>query len=223
MISPFGALIGEWRQVIIFLSIASMVFGAVAAIAQRNIKRLMAYSSIGHVGYALIGLAAGTASGIRGVLVYLAIYLVMNLGAWAVILCMRRRGEMVEEITDLAGLARTQPPLALALAVFLFALTGIPPTAGFFAKLYIFLAAIDANLVGLAVIGVVTSVVGAVYYLRIVRVMYFDEAAEAFDRPIAAELKAVVFVTAIVTMFFFLLPGPIVGGAEAAAAALFAP
>ncbi|HEY1261513.1 MAG TPA: NADH-quinone oxidoreductase subunit NuoN [Stellaceae bacterium] len=222
MISPFGPQILEWRQLIIFLSIASMVLGAVAAIAQRNIKRLMAYSSIGHVGYALIGLAVGTASGIRGVLVYLAIYLVMNLGTWAVILCMRRRGEMVEEITDLAGLARTQPPLALALAIFLFALTGIPPTAGFFAKLYIFLAAIDAKLTGLAVIGVVTSVVGAVYYLRIVKIMYFDDAVEAFDRPIAAELKAVVFVTAVVTMFFFLLPGPIVGGAEAAAAALFA-
>ncbi len=221
MVSPFGPLILEWRQLIIFLSIASMVLGAVAAIAQRNIKRMMAYSSIGHVGYALIGLAVGTASGIRGVLVYLAIYLVMNLGAWAVILCMRRRGEMVEDITDLSGLARTQPPLALALAIFLFALSGIPPTAGFFAKLYIFLAAIDAKLTGLAVIGVVTSVVGAVYYLRIVKIMYFDEAGEGFDRPICAELKAVVFVTAVVTMFFFLLPGPIVGGAEAAAAALF--
>jgi NADH-quinone oxidoreductase subunit N len=222
MVSPFGPLLLEWRQLIIFLSIASMVLGAVAAIAQRNIKRMMAYSSIGHVGYALIGLAVGTASGIRGVLVYLAIYLVMNLGAWAVILCMRRRGEMVEEIADLAGLARTQPPLALALAIFLFALTGIPPTAGFFAKLYIFLAAIDAKLTGLAVIGVVTSVVGAVYYLRIVKVMYFDDAVEGFDRPISAELKAVVFVTAVITMFFFLLPGPIIGGAEAAAAALFA-
>ncbi len=222
MVSPFGPLVLEWRQLIIFLSIASMVLGAVAALAQRNIKRLMAYSSIGHVGYALIGLAVGTASGIRGVLVYLAIYLVMNLGAWAVILCMRRRGEMVEDITDLSGLARTQPPLALALAIFLFALSGIPPTAGFFAKLYIFLAAIDAKLTGLAVIGVVTSVVGAVYYLRIVKIMYFDEAGEGFDRPIATELKAVVFVTAVVTMFFFLLPGPIVGGAEAAAAALFA-
>ena len=221
MIEPFGSWIGEWRQVIIFLAIASMVLGSVAAIAQHNIKRMMAYSSIGHVGYALIGLAAGTAGGIRGVLVYLAIYLFMNVGTWAVILCMRRHGQMLEEISDLAGLSRTRPALALALAIFMFALSGIPPTAGFFAKLYIFLAAIDAKLMGLAVIGVVTSVVGAFYYLRIVKVMYFDEPAAAFDRPISAELKGVVFVTAIVTLFFFLLPGPIVGSAEAAAAALF--
>jgi NADH-quinone oxidoreductase subunit N len=223
MIEPFGPLVGEWRQVIIFLSIASMVLGSVAAIAQENIKRLMAYSSIGHVGYALIGLATGTANGIRGLLVYMAIYLFMTVGTWAVILCMRRNGRMLEGISDLTGLSRSQPGLALALAIFMFALTGIPPTAGFFAKLYVFLAAIDAKLTGLAVIGVVTSVVGAVYYLRIVKVMYFDEAAIAFDRPITIELKGVLFVTAVVTLFFFVLPGPIVGAAEAAAAALFGP
>ena len=223
MIEPFGPLLGEWRQLIIFLSIASMVLGAVAAIAQENIKRLMAYSSIGHVGYALIGLAAGTANGIRGVLVYMAIYLFMTLGTWAVILCMRRNGRMLEGISDLAGLSRTHPSLALALAIFMFALSGIPPTAGFFAKLYVFLAAIDANLAGLAVIGVVTSVVSAFYYLRIVKVMYFDEPAAAFDRPLTAELTGVVFVTAVLTLFFFALPGPVVGGAEAAASSLFAP
>ena len=161
MIEPFGALLGEWRQIIVFLSVASMVLGAVAAIAQTNIKRLMAYSSIGHVGYALIGLAAGTPSGIRGVLVYMAIYLFMNVGTWAVILCMRQKGRMLEDIADLAGLSRTQPGLALALAIFMFALAGIPPTAGFFGKLYVFLAAIDAHLTGLAVIGVVASVVSA--------------------------------------------------------------
>jgi NADH-quinone oxidoreductase subunit N len=222
MIEPFGPLLGEWRQLIIFLSIASMVLGAVAAIAQENIKRLMAYSSIGHVGYALIGLASGTANGIRGVLVYMAIYLVMTVGTWAVILCMRRNGRMLEGISDLAGLSRSQPGLALALGIFMFALSGIPPTAGFFAKLYVFFAAIDAKLAGLAVIGVVTSVVSAFYYLRVVKVMYFDEPAGAFDRPLTAELKGVVFATAVVTLFFFLLPGPIVGGAEAAAAALFA-
>jgi NADH-quinone oxidoreductase subunit N len=222
MIEPFGPLLGEWRQLIIFLSIASMVLGAVAAIAQENIKRLMAYSSIGHVGYALIGLASGTANGIRGVLVYMAIYLVMTVGTWAVILCMRRNGRMLEGISDLAGLSRSQPGLALALGIFMFALSGIPPTAGFFAKLYVFFAAIDAKLAGLAVIGVVTSVVSAFYYLRVVKVMYFDEPAGSFDRPLTAELKGVVFATAVVTLFFFLLPGPIVGGAEAAAAALFA-
>jgi NADH-quinone oxidoreductase subunit N len=214
-------LIAEWRQVIVFLSIASMVFGAVAAIAQENIKRLMAYSSIGHVGYALIGLAAGTADGIRGVLVYLAIYLFMTLGSWAVILCMCRRGRMLEGISDLSGLSQSQPGLALALAIFMFALSGIPPTAGFFAKFYVFLAAINAQLAGLAVIGVVTSVVSAFYYLRVVKVMYFDESIGTFDRPIAAELKGVVFITAVVTLFFFVFPGPIVGGAETAAAALF--
>jgi NADH-quinone oxidoreductase subunit N len=221
MIEPFGALLSEWRQLIIFLSIASMVLGAVAAIAQENIKRLMAYSSIGHIGYALIGLATGTANGIRGVLVYMAIYLFMTVGTWAVILCMRRNQQMVEAISDLSGLSRSQPALALALGIFMFALSGIPPTAGFFAKLYVFLAAIDAKLAGLAVIGVVTSVVSAFYYLRVVKVMYFDEPAAAFDRPLTGELKGVILVTAVVTLFFFVLPGPIVGGAEAAAAALF--
>ena len=221
MIEPFGGLLVEWRQVVVFLSVASMILGAVAAIAQENIKRLMAYSSIGHVGYALIGLAAATPNGIRGVLVYMAIYLFMNLGTWAVILCMRQKGQMLESISDLSGLGRTQPGLALALGIFMFALAGIPPTAGFFAKLYIFLAAIDANLVGLAIIGVVASVVGAFYYLRIVKVMYFDEPLIAFDRPLAPELKAVLVVTAVLTMLFIVWPDPIVGGATAAAASLF--
>jgi NADH-quinone oxidoreductase subunit N len=222
LIEPFGAMLAEWRQVIVFLSVASMVLGAVAAIAQTNIKRLMAYSSIGHIGYALIGLAAASPAGIRGVLVYMAIYLFMNVGTFAVILCMRQQGKMLEGINDLAGLSRTQPGLALALAIFMFAMAGIPPTAGFFSKLYIFLAAIDAHLNGLAIIGVVASVVGAFYYLRIVKVMYFDEPVGAFDRPIAVELKAVLVVAALVTMFFFLLPDPVVGSAEAAAASLFA-
>jgi len=221
MIAPFGPLIAEWRQVIVFLSIASMVLGAVAAIAQENIKRLMAYSSISHVGYALIGLAAGTSEGIRGVLVYLTIYLFMTVGAWAVILCMRRRGHMLEGISDLAGLSQSQPGLALALAIFMFALSGVPPTAGFFGKFYVFLAAINAQLTGLAVIGVLTSVVSAFYYLRVVKVMYFDEPVGMFDRPLSAEVKGVVFVTAVVTLFFFLCPGPIIGGADAAASALF--
>src|SRR3979411_2843502 len=213
LIEPFGARLTEWRQVIVFLSVASMVLGAVAAIAQSNIKRLMAYSSIGHIGYALIGLAAATPSGIRGVLVYMAIYLFMNVGTWAVILCMRQRGQMLEGISDLSGLGRTQPGLALALAIFMFALAGTPPTAGFFSKLYIFLAAIDANLVGLAVIGVVTSVVGAVYYLRVVKAMYFDEPVGAFDRRVAAGATWVLFVAAVLTMFFILLPDPLVGSA----------
>jgi NADH-quinone oxidoreductase subunit N len=221
LIEPFGGMLAEWQQIIVFLSIASMVLGSVAAIAQSSIKRLMAYSSIGHIGYALIGLAAASPSGIRGVLVYMAIYLFMNVGSFAVILCMRQHGRMLEEINDLAGLSRSQPGLALALAIFMFAMAGIPPTAGFFSKLYIFLAAIDAKLTALAIIGVVASVVGAFYYLRIVKVMYFDEPAIVFDRPVPPELKAVLVVTAVVTLFFFLLPDPVVGGAEAAAASLF--
>jgi NADH-quinone oxidoreductase subunit N len=221
LIGPFGPLVGEWRQIVFFISVASMVLGSVAAIAQRSIKRLMAYSSISHAGYALIGLTAGTAAGIRGILVYLAIYLVMTVGAWGVILCMRRQGKMLEEIADLSGLSHTHPALALALAIFMFSLAGLPPTAGFFGKLYIFLAAIDAKLVGLAVIGVVTSVVGAFYYFRIVKVMYFDEPAAAFDQPFSFELKGVLILTAIVSAFFFVAPGPVIAGANVAAASLF--
>lgn len=228
LIGPFGALFAEWRQMVFFMSVASMVFGAVAAIAQQNIKRLMAYSSISHVGYALIGLAAADTSGgplgiaaIRGVLVYLSMYLVMTVGAWAVLLCMRRQGRMLEQISDLSGLSHTHPILALALAIFMFSLTGMPPTAGFFAKLYIFFAAIDAKLIGLAVFGVVTSVISAFYYFRVVKVMYFDEPVAVFDRPFSFELKSVLAVTAIITLFFFALPGPLIGAANAAAASLF--
>jgi NADH-quinone oxidoreductase subunit N len=231
LVEPFAPLFLEWRQIIFFISVASMVFGAVAAIAQRNIKRLMAYSSISHVGYALIGLAAAdtlqggplATAAIRGVLVYFAMYLVMTMGAWAVILCMRRQGRMLEEISDLSGLSHTHPALALALAIFMFSLAGLPPTAGFFAKLYVFFAAIDAKLIGLAVIGVVTSVISAFYYFRVVKVMYFDEPVAAFDRPLSFEIKSVVLVTAIITMFFFAFPGPLIGGANAAAASLFLP
>jgi len=222
MVGPFGGLLNEWRQVIWFISVASMILGALAAINQENIKRLMAYSSIGHVGYALIGLAAGSASGVRGILVYLAIYVFMNIGTFTVILCMRRDGKMVERISDLAGLSRTQPWLAFALFIFMFSMAGIPPLAGFFAKVYVFLAAIDAGLYGLAVIGVLASVVGAFYYLRIVKVMYFDEPVAAFDRPVGREMQFVLAVSAVVIFFFFIWPGPIVDGAEAVAAALFA-
>jgi len=221
MVGPFYGLVVEWRQVIWFIAVASMLLGSFAAINQRNIKRLMAYSSIGHVGYMLIGLAAGSAAGVRGVLVYLAIYLFMNLGTFAAILCMRREGKAVEAIDDLAGLSRTQPGLALALLIFMFSMAGIPPLAGFFAKIYIFLAAIDAHLYVLAVIGVLASVVGAFYYLRIVKLMYFDEPAAAFDRPIAREIQAILVLCALVILFFFAWPGVFVDGADAVAAALF--
>jgi NADH-quinone oxidoreductase subunit N len=152
----------------------------------------------------------------------MAIYLFMNVGTFAVILCMRRQGQMVERIDDLAGLSRSQPALALALAIFMFSMAGIPPLAGFFAKFYIFMAAIDAHLFVLAVIGVVTSVVGAYYYIRIIKLMYFDEPVGApFDGPIGLELKAVLVLSAVVILFWFVLPGPIFNAADAATAALF--
>lgn len=222
MIEPFGGILDQWRQIVVFIALASMLLGAFAALVQTDIKRLMAYSSIGHVGYALVGLAAGSESGVQAVLIYLAIYLVMNAGTFAVILCMRRRGAVVEEISDLAGLSRSQPGLALALAIFMFSMAGIPPLAGFFGKLYVFLAAVEAGLVVVAVIGVLASAVGAFYYLRIIKIMYFDEATESFDRPLAREIKLVLIGTGVLTLLFFLYPAPLVDGAGRAAAALFA-
>ncbi len=220
MMGPFEGLIAEWQQIIVFVSILSMALGAFAAINQRNIKRLMAYSSIGHVGYALIGLAAGGKEGVTAVLVYMTIYLVMTTGTFACILCMRRKGEMVETIDDLGGLSKTQPKLALALLVFMFSMAGIPPLAGFFGKLYIFMAAINAGLYALAIIGVIASVVGAFYYVRIVRIAYFDDALEAFEQPIGKALTAVLAVTAIVTAVFFIGLSPVLDVAEAAALSL---
>ena len=196
-----------------FVSIASMVLGAFAAIGQRNIKRLMAYSSIGHMGFALIGLAAGTPEGVQGVLVYMAIYLAMTLGTFAVILSMRReRQGMVEQISDLSGLARTNPALAFFLAMLLFSLAGIPPLAGFFAKYYVFLAAIKAGLYALAVIGVLASVVGAYYYLLIVKIMYFDEPAKGFE-PMPGELKAVLGIAGLFNLLYFVYPAPLIDAA----------
>ena len=221
MIQPFGTVVAEWQQIVVAISILSMLLGAFAAINQTNIKRLMAYSSIGHIGYALIGLATGDEAGVRGVLIYMAIYLFMNVATFAVILCMRRSGKMLEQISDLAGLAKTQPVVAAALAVAMFSLAGIPPLAGFFGKLYVFLAAISAGLYTLAVIGVLSSVVSAFYYLRIVKLMYFDEPALAFDRPIGAKLGVVLAISSLFTLLFFAYPGPLVAAASAAATSLF--
>jgi NADH-quinone oxidoreductase subunit N len=219
-IVAFPGMLTQWQQIVVFVAIASMALGSFAAIGQRNIKRLMAYSSIGHMGFALVGLAAGTAEGVQGVLVYMAIYITMTLGAFACILSMRRDGQMVENIADLAGLARTKPAMAFFLAMLLFSLAGIPPLAGFFAKFYVFLAAIKAGLFTLAVIGVVTSVVGAYYYLAIVKTMYFDEPAKAFE-PMPHELKAVLAVTGLFNLLFFAYPGPLIEAADAAAKSLF--
>jgi len=220
LVGPFGVMIGDWQQVIILISVGSMALGALAAISQTNIKRLMAYSSIGHIGYALIGLAAGSEAGVTGILVYMAIYLAMNVGTFCCILAMRRTGRAVEGIEDLAGLARTRPMMALALAVMMFSMAGIPPLAGFLGKFYIFIAAIDAGLVTLAVIGVLTSVVGAFYYLRIVKIMYFDDPIDALDGNMPGELRTVLFVSTVFVLLFFLQPGLIVDSASAAAQTL---
>ena len=220
LIAAFPAVTLEWQQIVVFLSIASMGLGAFAAIGQTNIKRLMAYSSIGHMGYALVGLASGTPEGVQGVIVYLAIYLVMTLGTFACILAMRRGGREVEDIDQLSGLSRTSPFMAFMLALLLFSLAGIPPLAGFFAKFYVFLAAIHAGLYALAVIGVLLSVVGAYYYLRIVKLMYFDAPAERFE-PMYPSLAAVLGASGLFILLYFVYPAPLVAFAGAAAKSLF--
>ncbi|MCB2099923.1 MAG: NADH-quinone oxidoreductase subunit NuoN [Rhodobacterales bacterium] len=220
MMGPFGDLIAQWQQVVVVISVLSMALGAFAAIAQTNIKRMMAYSSIGHMGYALIGLASGSEYGVRGVMIYLAIYLFMNVGVFACILAMRRGDRMVTGIGDLAGLAKTHPMMALALSLFMFSMAGVPPLAGFFGKFYVFMAAIQANLYGLAVLGVLSSVVGAFYYLRIVKVMYFDPVDETLDRPLPRELATVIGIAAVFITFFFLYPPIVLTNAAAAAASL---
>ena len=220
LITAFPAVTAEWRQIVVFLAIASMALGAFAAIGQTNIKRLMAYSSIGHMGYALVGLAAGTAEGVAGVVFYLAIYLAMTLGTFACILAMRRGGRMVEDIDALSGLSRTNPAMAFLLAMLLFSLAGIPPLAGFFAKFYVFLAAIRAGLYALAVIGVLLSVVGAYYYLRIIKIMYFDAPAERFE-PMPLTLAAALGLSGIFVLVYSVYPAPLVEAAGLAAKSLF--
>jgi NADH-quinone oxidoreductase subunit N len=218
--TAFPGIAHEWQQILTFVSIASMVLGAFAAIGQRNIKRLMAYSSIGHMGYALVGLDADSAQGVQGVLIYMSIYVTMTLGTFAVILAMRRDGKLVENIGDLAGLSRTQPTMAFFLAILLFSLAGIPPLAGFFAKFYVFLAAINAGLYVLAVIGVLTSVVGAYYYLAIVKIMYMDEPVKRFQ-TMPGLLGFVLGIAGLVNLLFFAYPAPLLGAATAAAKSLF--
>ncbi len=207
---------------IALIAVASMAVGAFSAIAQTNIKRLMAYSSIGHMGYALIGLAAGTAQGVSSVLIYMAIYIVMTIGTFAVILMMRRRGGMTENISDLSGLSRTNMPMALIMTVLLFSLAGVPPTAGFFGKWFVFFAAVEADLIWLAVAGVFASAISAFYYLRIVWFMWFDEPAPAFERDAGPALTFAAWGSAIL-MFpvLTIFIGPLMQAAGRAAASLF--
>jgi len=218
----FGSIEAEWSQVLVALSIASMLVGALGAIMQTDIKRMMAYSSIAHMGYALAGLAAGTQQGALGVMIYMTGYIFMSAGAFAIILLMRRDGQSATRIADLQGLSRTHPMLALGLMVMMFSMAGIPPLAGFFGKWYVFLAAVNAGLIPLAVIGVVMSVVGAFYYLRIIKIMYFEDTDEPLDTEIPVANKIVLGVSIVVILLFFVGLSPLLETAGVAADSLMA-
>ncbi len=220
MHDAFGGAVAQWQQIIVFISIASMALGAFAAIGQSNIKRLLAYSSIGHMGYALVGLAAGTQSGVRGVVIYMTIYMVMTLGAFACVIYMRQRGTSVERISDLSGLARNDSVMAFVFAMLMFSLAGIPPLAGFFGKYFVFLAAIDAKMYALAVVGVLASVVSAFYYLRVVKIMYFDEPADEFDTA-PMEIRVIAIAAGVMAIGMVLVLKQLNIAANAAAASLF--
>jgi NADH-quinone oxidoreductase subunit N len=221
-IEAMGPADVQWRQIVIFAALASIIFGAVAAIGQSNIKRLLAYSSINNVGFALIGLAAGTPEGIAAVLTYMAIYVVMTLGSFLVVLQMRGLdGQPIETIASLSGLSRTRPGLAAALAIFMFSLAGIPPLFGFWAKFAVFDAAVRAGLFPLAVIGIAASTIGAYYYLRVIKTMYFDEPAEAFGEGDALEGGLIAVAAVIVSPLGYLAIPLLAGWSMAAAQALF--
>ncbi|MGO3518447.1 MAG: NADH-quinone oxidoreductase subunit N, partial [Acetobacter cibinongensis] len=219
MTGPFGTMAPRWQILVEVVSLLSMVYGALAAIPQTDIKRLMAYSSIGHMGYAMMGLASASAAGGCATLIYLAAYLVMNAGVFAVIATMQRKGHEVTTIADLAGLGRREPGLAAALAIFMFSMIGVPPLAGFFGKFMVFAAAWQSHLYALVAIGALSSIVGAYYYLRIVKVLYFEESAEAFDPP-ATTLLFVTGGMSAATVLFILALGPLMTVAQHAAQAL---
>ena len=221
LIVGFGDISFDWQQIIIFLSIASMVFASFAAIAQNNIKRLMAYSSIGHVGYALIGLACGTFQGTSSLVIYLSIYLIMNIGVFSFILSMKNKGEYFENISDLSGLYKVHPYYSVLITIFMFSLAGIPPLAGFFGKFYIFIAAIESNLLLLAVVGILASVIGAFYYLRIIKVIYFDETKNSFDGFSYRSLNALINPSAFLILLFCIYPLPLINISNYAASSFF--
>tara|TARA_B100000959_G_scaffold46963_1_gene47961 strand:- start:964 stop:2040 length:1077 start_codon:yes stop_codon:yes gene_type:complete len=206
MYVPFLNVIDQWQIIIVFISIASMILGGTAAIGQKNIKRLMAYSSIGHMGYALAGLAPGTNSGIQSTIIYLIIYLVMNLGAFGCIFMMRRENTFYENIDDLSGLSKNHPLLALSFLVILFSLAGIPPLAGFFAKFYIFMSVIESQMYALAIIGLVTTVISAFYYLRIIKIIYFDKPKKPFEVNYNLGLKISLILSSILVLIYFVYP-----------------
>src|SRR5690606_37055102 len=217
----FEPIAPDWQQVVIFISIASMVLASFAAIGQNNLKRLLAYSSIGHVGFALVGLSAGSLVGVEGVIIYMTIYIVMTIGTFACLLALRNEDGYVETIDDLAGLSKSRPFVAAAMALFMFSLVGLPPVAGFFAKWQVFLAAIEARLFVLAVIGMLARAVSAFYYLRIVKVMYFDEPAQSWAIP-PVELRVGLGVTGFLILTYYFAAGiPLTTLAHTAAASLF--
>ena len=210
MYVPFINVISHWQTIIVFLAVASMILGAVAAIGQNNIKRLIAYSSIGHMGYALAGLATGTNDGIQSTIIYLTIYLVMNLGIFSCIFMMKRQNIFYENISYLSGLSKTRPMLSLGLMIILFSLAGIPPLAGFFAKFYVFMAVIESEMYALAIIGLVTTVVSAFYYLRIIKVIYFDKPKQAFDQNYDLGLKISLILSSVLILIYFIYPSILV-------------
>ena len=207
---PFFNMIEQWQPIVIFLSIASMIFGAVAAIGQKNLKRLVAYSSIGHIGYALAGLAIGTNDGIQSSIVYICIYLVMNLGLFSCLLMMRRNDQYFETIDDLSGLSKNHPVLSLSLLVILFSLAGIPPLAGFFAKFYIFKSVIEQSMYFLAIVGLLSTVIAAFYYLRIIKAIYFDEEKEKYDSDHSIWLRMSLTFSTLLILLYFIFPSKLV-------------
>ena len=206
MYVPFINVIDQWQTIVVFLSIASMILGAIAAIGQNNIKRLMAYSSIGHMGYALAGIAAGTNSGVQSTMIYLTIYLVMNLGAFGCIFMMKRENIFCENINELSGLSKNHPALALSFLIILFSLAGIPPLAGFFAKFYVFMAVIESKMYTLAIVGLITTVVSAFYYLRIIKIIYFDKPKKPFDENVDFGLKISLILSSLLILIYFIYP-----------------
>lgn len=220
LFEPFGDLAPYWQQIIVVASVASMLVGALGAMMQTSLKRLLAYGSIGHIGYNLVGLATADIEGVKGVLIYLSLYIFMAVGAFGFVMLMRRNGKPVEAISDLAGLSRTSPLSALFLGLVMLSMAGIPPLAGFWGKFYVFLSAVEARMYILAVVGVLTSAIAAFYYLKIVKVMYFDEPAEPLDKHITVSSGVVLAISACVTVGYFITPTFLVRWAETAAKAL---
>ena len=207
---PFLNLIDQWQMILIFLSIASMLFGAIAAIGQTNLKRLIAYSSIGHVGYTLAGVATGSNDGIQSSVIYITIYILMNLGLFSCLLMMKRNNKYFEDIEDLSGLSKNHPLMSLSLLVILFSLAGIPPLAGFFAKFYIFKSVLEQSMYFLAIVGLLSTVVAAFYYLRIIKIMYFDKEKEKYDTDHSLWLKFSLMFSTLLILIYFIFPSQLI-------------